>query len=142
MKWRPTRSPAQSSMAARPGVRYQEDYLFASPALAERLGGVWRSIRLGGTPSATVARLSPPSRTESPSMNDEEQVPQAGTPAAPADASEPPLGKLEALGVRGILRQRARDGQIIDVRCEMPQCYSFRGRRHFEPISPGADWMP
>ena len=27
----------QSSMAARPGVPYQEDYLFASPALAERL---------------------------------------------------------------------------------------------------------
>ena len=50
--------------------------------------------------------------------------------------------KLEALGVRGILRQLARDGQIIDVRCEMPQCYCSRGRRHFDPISPGADWMP
>jgi dipeptidase E len=30
--------------------------------------------------------------------------------------------KLEALGVRGILWQLARDGQLIDVRCEMPQC--------------------
>jgi hypothetical protein len=75
-------------------------------------------------------------------MNDEEQVPQARTPAAPADAGETPVEKLEALGVRGILRQLARDGQIIDVRCEMPQCYCFRGRRHFDPISPGADWMP
>src|SRR5215207_143792 len=75
-------------------------------------------------------------------MNDEEQVPQAGTPAAPADAGETPVEKLERLGVRGILRQLARDGQIIDVRCEMPQCYCSRGRRHFEPISPGADWMP
>jgi hypothetical protein len=78
----------------------------------------------------------------SPSMNDEEHVPQARTPVAPADAGETPVEKLEALGVRGILWQLARDGQIIDVRCEMPQCYCFRGRRYFEPISPGADWMP
>src|SRR4051812_41101560 len=74
-------------------------------------------------------------------MNDEEQVSQPGTPAA-ADAERTPVETLEALGVRGILRQLARDGQIIDVRCEMPQCYCFRGRSYFEPISPGADWMP
>src|SRR2546425_422018 len=100
----------------------------------------WRSIRLSGTPSATMARLSPPSRTGSPSMNDEEQVPQARTPAAPADAGETPVEKLERLGARRILRQLARDGQIIDVRCEMPQCYCSRGRSHFDPVSPGADW--
>jgi hypothetical protein len=29
-------------------------------------GRVWRSIRLGGKPSATIARLSPRSRSESP----------------------------------------------------------------------------
>ena len=73
-------------------------------------------------------------------MNDEEQVPQARTPAAPADAGETPVEKLEALGVRGILRQLARDGQIIDVRCEMPQCYCFRGRSHFDPRSGRSDW--
>src|SRR5206468_1950360 len=100
----------------------------------------WRSIRLSGTPSATIARFVGLRGLESPSMNDEEQVPQARTPAALAGAGETPVEKLEALGVRGILRQLARDGQIIDVRCEMPQCYCFRGRRHFEPISPGADW--
>jgi hypothetical protein len=75
-------------------------------------------------------------------MNDEEHVPQTRTPAAPADAGETPVEKLEALGVRGILRQLARDGQIIDVRCEMPQCYCFRGRRCFEPRSPLSDWSP
>ncbi len=75
-------------------------------------------------------------------MNDEEQIPQAGTPAAPADAGETPLEKLEALGVRGILRQLARNGQIIDVRCEMPQCYCFRGRSYFEPSSSGSHWSP
>jgi hypothetical protein len=51
--------------------------------------------------------------------------------------------RLECLGVRGILRQLATDGQLVDVRCEMPQCYCFRGRRHFDPRSaPGSDWEP
>jgi hypothetical protein len=27
---------------------------------------------------------------------------------------------LEALGIRGILLQLAQNGQLIDVRCEMP----------------------
>jgi hypothetical protein len=65
---------------------------------------------------------------------------KVGTPAAPADAGETPVERLEALGVRGILWQLARYGQIIDVRCEMPQC--FRGRRYFEPRSPPSDWEP
>ncbi len=74
-------------------------------------------------------------------MTDEEQIPQARTPAAPADPGETPVEKLEALGVRGILRQLARDGQIIEVRCEMPQCYCFRGRRHFDLRSSSwSDW--
>ena len=50
--------------------------------------------------------------------------------------------RLEELRVRGILMQLARDGQLIDVRCEMPQCYCHRGRRSFDPISPYSDWEP
>jgi len=50
--------------------------------------------------------------------------------------------KLETLGVRGILRQLAQDGQIVDVRCEMPQCYCTRGREYFDPASPPSDWSP
>ena len=57
-----------------------------------------------------------------------------------AFVDETPLEKLEALGVRGILWQLARDGQIIDVRCEMPQCYCFRGRRYFDPRPPPSEW--
>jgi hypothetical protein len=68
-------------------------------------------------------------------MNQEEQVPQARPPAAAVDAEGTPVHKLEALGVRGILMQLARNGQLIEVRCEMPQCYCYRGRRHFEPRS-------
>ena len=75
-------------------------------------------------------------------MTDEDQFPQARTPAAPADAGETPVELLEALGVRGILLRLARDGQIVDVRCEMPQCYCFRGRRHFKPRTAPPDWDP
>ncbi len=75
-------------------------------------------------------------------MKDEEQIPQARTPAAPAPAGETPVEKLERLRVRGILWQLAQDGQIIDVRCEMPQCYSVRGRRYFEERSAGSPWEP
>jgi hypothetical protein len=60
-----------------------------------------------------------------------------------AGMAETAVGKLEALGVhRGILWQLARDGQIIDVRCEMPQCYCFRGRSYFEPRPEAYDWEP
>jgi hypothetical protein len=77
-------------------------------------------------------------------MNDDEQVPQARPPVTPADAEETPSEKLERLGVRGILGLLARDGQLIDLRCEMPQCYCFRGRRYFEPRPTGSwsDWEP
>jgi hypothetical protein len=78
-------------------------------------------------------------------MNDEEQVPQAGNPAGPAGAEKTPVEQLEDLGVRGILRPLARDGQIIDVRCEMPQCY-FPGssvlRAEIDGFRLGADGGP
>ena len=51
--------------------------------------------------------------------------------------------RFEELGVHGILWQLARDGQIVDVRCEMPQCYCFRGRGYFDPRgSEPPDWEP
>jgi hypothetical protein len=75
-------------------------------------------------------------------MEDQEHVPQARTSAVSADAGETPVERLEALDVRGILWQLARDGQLIEVRCEMPQCYCLRGRRYFAPRSPLTDWSP
>ena len=65
-------------------------------------------------------------------MKNEQHVPHTGTRDAPADAARTPFERLEELGVGGILRQLARDGQIVDVQCEMPQCYCFRGRRYFD----------
>jgi hypothetical protein len=84
----------------------------------------------------------PPSRTGEVKMDHEEQIAQAGIPLAPASAQASVVEKLEALGVRGILRQLARDGQIVDVRCEMPQCYCFRGRGYFDPRSTRSEWTP
>ena len=77
-----------------------------------------------------------------PVMSHKEKDLQIRTTTAQADAGMTADERLKDLGVRGILRQLARDGQIIDVRCEMPQCYCSRGRGYFEPRSPGADWMP
>ena len=63
-------------------------------------------------------------------------------PARQAEAAAAAVQKLQEFGVRGVLLQMARDGQIIDVRCEMPQCYCFQGRRHFDPRLPQTDWSP
>jgi hypothetical protein len=73
-------------------------------------------------------------------MDHEEQASEAGIPAAPAAAGASVAEQLEDLGVRGILRKLAQDGQLVDVRCEMPQCYCFRGRGYFEPRGPYSSW--
>ena len=75
-------------------------------------------------------------------MSHEEKDLQVRTTTALADAGKTADEQLKDLGVRGILRQLARDDQIIDVRCEMPQCYCSRGRGYFEPRSPLSDWSP
>jgi hypothetical protein len=70
-------------------------------------------------------------------------MPRPARPAtvcAVGDASA--LEALEQLGVRGILRQLAKDGQLVEVRCEMPHCYCFRGREHVDPAPPRTDWSP
>jgi recombinase len=51
--------------------------------------------------------------------------------------------QLRAYGVRGVLVQMAEHRQIIELRCEMPQCYCHKGRRYFEPrTTPLRDWAP
>ena len=76
------------------------------------------------------------------STSEQTQVSQASAATAPSEAEATPAETLERLGVRGILLQLARNGQLIDVRCEMPQCYCFKGRKHFEPRGPYSDWEP
>jgi hypothetical protein len=75
-------------------------------------------------------------------MEHEVQVSRTAVrPAAPA-AGASVVEQLEKLGVRGVLMRQAKDGQLVEVRCEMPQCYCFRGRGHFDPRGPYSDWEP
>jgi hypothetical protein len=47
------------------------------------------------------------------------------------------------LGMRGVLVKVAERGQMIELRCEMPQCYCPKGRDYFDPKSaPMTDWAP
>ena len=75
-------------------------------------------------------------------MDHEEQVSGAGPLEASGPVKQTAVERLNALGVKGILRQLAEHGQLIDVRCEMPQCYCPKGRRHFAPNLPPSDWSP
>lgn len=53
-----------------------------------------------------------------------------------------PVEALQELGiVRGILIRMARQGQLHEIRCEMPTCYCPKGRRHFDVRSqPMKNW--
>lgn len=63
-----------------------------------------------------------------------------------AASSGEPRGLAEQLrgyGLRRVLVQMAERGQLIDLRCEMPQCYCDKGRNHFErKTNPMRDWAP
>jgi recombinase len=51
--------------------------------------------------------------------------------------------QLRAWGVRGVLVQMAERRQIIELRCEMPQCYCHKGRKYFElKTTPLSKWAP
>jgi hypothetical protein len=51
--------------------------------------------------------------------------------------------QLRALGVKGVLVQMAGRGQLLALRCEMPQCYHHEGRGVFDPVTtPLTKWAP
>jgi hypothetical protein len=54
------------------------------------------------------------------------------------------VGKLRALGVtKGVLVQMAERGQLLALRCEMPQCYHHKGRGAFDQVTtPRTKWAP
>src|SRR6476661_2039481 len=47
-------------------------------------------------------------------------------------ADESVADRLRGFGVKGILVQMAERGQILELKCEMPQCYHPNGRDKFE----------
>jgi hypothetical protein len=57
--------------------------------------------------------------------------------------SEKVVQELQELHVtRGILIDMARREQMVEVRCEMPQCYHHKGRKAFDPRGkrPPSNW--
>jgi hypothetical protein len=53
--------------------------------------------------------------------------------------------QLRKLGVKNVnvLVQMAERGQLLALKCEMPQCYHHKGRGEFDPVgTPGNKWTP
>jgi hypothetical protein len=51
--------------------------------------------------------------------------------------------ELRRLGVKGVLVKMAERGQILDLKCEMPQCYHHKGRAAFDPVAKTrTKWAP
>lgn len=55
--------------------------------------------------------------------------------------------RLRELGVNGVLVEMAKNGQILELKCEMPTCFCPDGRRHFDPwpdprSTPENRWSP
>lgn len=67
----------------------------------------------------------------------------AKAPAADAGKGHKVAEELRKRGVRGVLVHMAERGQLIELRCEMPSCYCYKGRAYFEPrTAPLPDWAP
>lgn len=51
--------------------------------------------------------------------------------------------QLRELGVRGVLVQMAERGQLLELKCEMPQCHHHKGRGAFDPLTTKrTKWAP
>src|SRR5438552_18539420 len=55
--------------------------------------------------------------------------------------------RLQAAGLRGVLVQMAKNGQIPELKCEMPTCYCPGGPEYFDPWpvpkrAAENDWAP
>ena len=51
--------------------------------------------------------------------------------------------QLRELGVKNVLVQMAERGQLLALKCEMPQCYHHKGRGEFDPVgTPDNKWTP
>jgi hypothetical protein len=65
--------------------------------------------------------------------------------AAAGGADSSVADELRALGLKGgsILVQMAERGQLLALKCEMPQCYHHKGRGAFDPVTtPRTKWAP
>ena len=67
----------------------------------------------------------------------------AKTAAGGGGADSSVADELRRLGVKGVLVQMAERGQLLALKCEMPQCYHHNGRGAFDPVTtPRTKWAP
>lgn len=65
------------------------------------------------------------------------------TTAPGGGANRSVADELRRLGVKGVLVQMAERGQLLAVKCEMPQCYHHKGRNEFDRVTtPRTKWAP
>ena len=63
--------------------------------------------------------------------------------AAGGGADRSVADELRRLRVKGVLLQMAERGQLLAVKCEMPQCYHHKGRGVFDEVTtPRRKWAP
>jgi hypothetical protein len=63
--------------------------------------------------------------------------------AAGGGADSSVADQLRALGMKGVLVQMAERGQLLALKCEMPQCYHYEGRGAFDAVTtPRTKWAP
>lgn len=106
-------------------------------------GGYWTGEGLGGD---VVSRRSDALRGECRKRNrattrEGDSVAKTAAGAGGADSSV--ADELRRLGVKGVLVQMAERGQLLDLKCEMPQCYHHKGRAAFDPVAETrSKWAP
>jgi hypothetical protein len=67
----------------------------------------------------------------------------AKTAAGAGSADSSVADQLREPGVKGVLVQMAERGQLLALRCEMPQCYHHKGRGEFDQVTtPRTKWAP
>jgi hypothetical protein len=67
-----------------------------------------------------------------------------GIPDDEARRRQAIVDELIAIGIEeGVFHVMARDGQLLELRCETPKCYCDQGRTYFpKPPIPDSDWDP
>ena len=106
-------------------------------------GGYWTGEGLGATSSVADATLYVANAGSALGRLHEKGDSVAKAAAGAGGANSSVADELRRLGVKGVLVQMAERGQLLAVKCEMPQCYHHKGRAAFDEVTtPRKKWAP
>jgi hypothetical protein len=106
-------------------------------------GGYWTGEGLVATSSVAEATLYVANAGSAVGRPHEKGDSVAKTAAGAGGADSSVADDLRRLGVQGVLVQMAERGQLLALKCEMPQCYHHKGRGAFDPVTtPRTKWAP